>query len=120
LNPITLSLIPGPSRASTDLLDFHETFIPVAIHAFIGMLRVLAHHHKWNIHQLDVSNDFLHAMLTQPPGYDVPSKAHYVYKLQISLFMGSNKHIKAMLVLLFFAVSPSSAIQNEHNRFFYI
>jgi len=86
LNPITLSLIPGPSRASTDLLDFHETFIPVAIHAFIGMLRVLAHHHKWNIHQLDVSNDFLHAMLTQPPGYDVPSKAHYVYKLQISLY----------------------------------
>jgi hypothetical protein len=42
------------------LLDFHETFIPVAKHAFIGMLRVLAHHHKWNIYQLDVSNDFLH------------------------------------------------------------
>jgi hypothetical protein len=30
--------------------------------------------------------------------------------------MGSNKHIKAMVVLLFFTVSPSSSIQNEHNR----
>ncbi|XP_020677760.2 calcium-transporting ATPase 10, plasma membrane-type-like [Dendrobium catenatum] len=56
-------------------LDYHETFSPVVKTPAVRVLIVLALHHKWNIHQLDVSNAFLHGKLTnnvnlkQPPGF---------------------------------------------------
>ncbi|PKU63556.1 Retrovirus-related Pol polyprotein from transposon TNT 1-94 [Dendrobium catenatum] len=73
-------------------IDYHETFSPVAKMPTIRVLIILALHHNWTIHQLDVSNAFLHGNLSdtvymsQPPGFQDSMHPGYVCKLKKALY----------------------------------
>ncbi|KAI0508127.1 hypothetical protein KFK09_014261 [Dendrobium nobile] len=73
-------------------LDYNETFSPVTKMPTIRILLVLALHHGWKIHQLDVSNAFLHGNLShtvhmkQPPGFIDIIHPNYVCRLKKALY----------------------------------
>ncbi|PKU66636.1 Retrovirus-related Pol polyprotein from transposon TNT 1-94 [Dendrobium catenatum] len=73
-------------------VDYTETFSPVAKMPTVRVLIHLALHHNWLIHQLDVSNAFLHGKLSdtvymsQPPGFQDSSYPDYVCKLKKALY----------------------------------
>ncbi|XP_020677487.1 uncharacterized protein LOC110096062 [Dendrobium catenatum] len=58
----------------------------------IRVLIILALHHNWIIHQLDVSNDFLHGTLSetihmhQPPGFQDSLHPNHVCRLKKALY----------------------------------
>ena len=55
--------------------SYSDTFSPVAKLTSIRLFISLAVSHRWNLHQLDIKNVFLHGNLTedvymeQPPGF---------------------------------------------------
>ncbi|CAN6726784.1 unnamed protein product [Malus baccata var. baccata] len=71
-------------------LDFSETFNPVAEPTTIIILLSIVVSYDWFVHQLDVSNVFLHGTLkddvymVQPPGFVDQSKPQHVCKLNRS------------------------------------
>ncbi|PKU75882.1 Retrovirus-related Pol polyprotein from transposon TNT 1-94 [Dendrobium catenatum] len=73
-------------------LDYTETFSPVAKMPTIRVLILIALHYKWEIHQLDVSNAFLHGKLSdtvymyQPPGFVDSLHPNHVCKLNKALY----------------------------------
>ncbi|PKU84943.1 Retrovirus-related Pol polyprotein from transposon TNT 1-94 [Dendrobium catenatum] len=73
-------------------IDYQETFSPVAKIPTIRILLILALQHAWPIHQLDVSNAFLHGQLhhtvymTQPPGFVDNLQPNYVCQLKKALY----------------------------------
>ncbi|KAM1038499.1 hypothetical protein FF1_033179 [Malus domestica] len=73
-------------------LDFSKTFSLVAKPTTIRILLSIAVNYNWFVHQLDVSNAFLHGHLKedvymiQPLDFVDPSKPHHVCKLKKSLY----------------------------------
>jgi hypothetical protein len=73
-------------------IDFDETFSPVVKPATIRTVLTLALARDWPVHQLDVTNAFLHGTLTetvyctQPVGFVDPTQPFLVCKLNKSLY----------------------------------
>ncbi|PKU76821.1 Retrovirus-related Pol polyprotein from transposon TNT 1-94 [Dendrobium catenatum] len=73
-------------------IDYNETFSPVAKMPTVRILILIALHHNWTIHQLDVSNAFLHGTLSdtvymhQPPGFQDSIHPNYVCRLKKALY----------------------------------
>ena len=75
-----------------DGFDYDETFSPVIKITTVRILLSLAISQRWLIHQLDVSNAFLHGELQetifmeQPPGFINTAFPHHVCQLNKSLY----------------------------------
>lgn len=73
-------------------MDYTETFSPIVKHPTLRIILSLAVNSKWPLRQLDVSNAFLHGVLTedvymkQPLVYQDPHHPSYVYKLTKALY----------------------------------
>ncbi|KAF5471906.1 hypothetical protein F2P56_008669 [Juglans regia] len=73
-------------------IDYAETFSPVVKHTTVRMVLALAVSFNWNIHQLDISNAFLHGFLDeevfmeQPQGFIDENYPDYVCRLHKSLY----------------------------------
>ncbi|PKU65026.1 Retrovirus-related Pol polyprotein from transposon TNT 1-94 [Dendrobium catenatum] len=73
-------------------IDYTETFSPVAKMPTVRILILIALHYNWTIHQLDVSNAFLHGSLSdivymqQPQGFQDALHPNYVCKLKKALY----------------------------------
>ncbi|KAM1666352.1 hypothetical protein ACFX14_045629 [Malus domestica] len=73
-------------------VDYQDTFSPVAKPVTIRILLTLAVQHDWFLHQLDISNAFLHGdlkeavFMTQPPGFIDSNLPTHVCHLKKSLY----------------------------------
>ncbi|KAJ4705817.1 Retrovirus-related Pol polyprotein from transposon TNT 1-94 [Melia azedarach] len=73
-------------------VDYNEIFSPMVRHTSIRVLLAIVAHQGLELEQLDVKTAFLHGELeeeiymTQPDGFQVPSKEDYVCKLKKSLY----------------------------------
>ena len=72
--------------------DFNETFSPVIKHTTIRLLLSIGISRNWHIHQIDISNAFLHGdleekvFMEQPTGYKDSKFPDFVCQLQKSLY----------------------------------
>lgn len=73
-------------------LDYLDTFSPIVHPLSIRLILTLIVTNGWAIHQIDISNVFLHGNLqeriivSQPPGFQDPSKLDHVCLLHKSLY----------------------------------
>jgi hypothetical protein len=73
-------------------VDYYETFSPVVTPVSIQIILALAVQFDWHIRQLDVSNAFLHGVLTeevymeQPQGFLDSTHPNYVCRLHKSIY----------------------------------
>jgi hypothetical protein len=73
-------------------VDFHKTFSPVIKPATIRLVLALATHFNWVIHQLDISNAFLHGyieeevFMEQPKGFEDPNLPNHICRLHKSIY----------------------------------
>jgi hypothetical protein len=75
-----------------EVLDFGETYAPVARLEAIRILLAFATHHNFKLHQMDVKSAFLNGPISeevyveQPPGFEDPQFPNHVYKLHKALY----------------------------------
>ncbi|KAM2359181.1 hypothetical protein ACFX1X_007926 [Malus domestica] len=106
-------------------LDFSETFSPVAKPTTIRILLSIAVTYNWFIHQLDVSNAFLHGYLkedvymVQPPGFIDQSQPHHVCKLKRSLY-GLKQAPRAWYEAFYSAILSLGFISSSSDTSFFI
>jgi hypothetical protein len=73
-------------------VDYTETFILVIKPFVVWVVLAIAVHFNWPIHQLDISNAFLHGKLqedvymTQPQGFMHPESPGHAYKLHKAIY----------------------------------
>ena len=66
-------------------LDYQENFTPVVKMVTVRIVLSLVAEEHWHVHQMDVSNAFLHGKLdeivnmSQPPGFVDPIRADHVF-----------------------------------------
>jgi hypothetical protein len=74
------------------VVDYDETYAPVARYGSVRAIIALAAHHGYELHQMDVRSAYLHGELEediymqQPEGYVVPGKEQLVCKLRKALY----------------------------------
>jgi len=73
-------------------VDYVETYSPIVGSATVRSILHVATINKWSLKQLDVKNAFLHdelketVFMTQPPGFEDPSRPDYVCKLKKAIY----------------------------------
>ena len=73
-------------------VDYSDTFSPVVKMTYVRLFISLATTHNWDLHQLDIKNDFLHGNLQdevymeQPPGFVAQGEIWKVCRLRKSLY----------------------------------
>ena len=100
--------------------DFEETFAPVIKMGTVRMLLRIAAARKWEVHQMDVHNAFLHGDLEEevymrlPPGF-THSDPRKVCRLRKSIYglrqaprCWFSKLSKALLQFVFFSLTPTT------------
>ena len=100
--------------------DFEETFAPVIKMGTVRMLLRIAAAKKWEVHQMDVHNAFLHGDLEEevymrlPPGF-THSDPRKVCRLRKSIYglrqaprCWFSKLSKALLQFVFFSLTPTT------------
>lgn len=71
-------------------MNYHDSFAPVAKVVIVRLLNAYAVNNRWNVHQLDINNAFIHGKfeedvyLTPPQSLEVPSRQ--VRKLKNALY----------------------------------
>jgi hypothetical protein len=74
------------------MLDFEETFAPVARLESIHILLAYVTHHDFKLYQMDVKSTFLNGPIKeevyveQPPGFEDQEYPNHVYKLHKMLY----------------------------------
>jgi hypothetical protein len=75
-----------------EVLDFGETYAPIARLESICILLAYVTHHDFNLYQMDVKSAFFNGPLSelvyveQPPGFEDPRFPNHMYKLHKALF----------------------------------
>lgn len=73
-------------------IDYEETFAPITKMSTIRLVIAMAAQRGWKVHQMDVKSAFLNGELeeeiymTQPPGFKVAEKEHWLLKLVKPLY----------------------------------
>lgn len=106
-------------------IDYHETFSPVFKQPTIRIVLSMALQYDWDIHQLDVSNAFLHGHLneevymTQPQGFTDPNFSSHVCKLKKALY-GLKQAPRAWFSLLSQCLTSFGFIASKANPSLFI
>ncbi|BBN68591.1 hypothetical protein Prudu_489S000400 [Prunus dulcis] len=106
-------------------LDYQETFSPVAKPVTIRLLLTFAVQFNWFLHQLDISNAFLHGDLKeevfmhQPPGFSDPNFPNHVCQLKKSLY-GLKQAPRAWFDKLFQALKSLGFTQSSSDASLFV
>ncbi|CAA6674842.1 unnamed protein product [Spirodela intermedia] len=104
--------------------NYFDSFSPVIKMTTVRLLLSIAISQRWHIHQLDVSNTFLHGDLSksiimeQPEGYKNSNFPNHVCKLHKSIY-GLKQSLRAWFSKLSSYLSQFYRIQNRYLLIFF-